>query len=97
MALLTVLPGGEEYQLSPVVSILNTLLRNGHQIMHKCGGKAQCGTCRVEIVAGAERLSPVRPPERERLGEEWLQAGRRLACQTFAFGDVTIRIPPADS
>lgn len=97
MARLSVLPGEEEYQLSPAVSILNTLLRNGHQIMHQCGGKAQCGTCRIEIVSGAERLSPVRPAERERLGDEMLKAGRRLACQTFAFGDVTIRIPPAES
>ena len=93
MAVLTVLPQGSTYPLSPAVSILNTLLRSSHVIQHKCGGRARCGTCRVQIIAGANRLSPVNDAERSRLGEESLTAGLRLACQTYAFGDVTITIP----
>jgi ferredoxin, 2Fe-2S len=93
VALLTVRPGGEEYPLSPAVSILNTLMRNNHPVMHTCGGKAQCGTCRVRILSGAAALSPVREAERLRLGEEKLSAGLRLACQTYAFASVEIEIP----
>lgn len=93
MAVLTVRPGGEEYPLSPAISILNTLMRNQHPIMHRCGGKAECGTCRVRILSTAAALSPVGEAERVRLGEEKLAAGLRLACQTHAFASVEIEIP----
>lgn len=93
MAKLTVLPGNTSYPLSASVSLLNTLLKNAHPIQHQCGGKAQCGTCRIRIIEGAGKLSPVSGVERRRLGEENLSAGLRLACQTYAFADVSIEIP----
>ncbi|MBN2509384.1 MAG: (2Fe-2S)-binding protein [Spirochaetales bacterium] len=96
MAVLTVhTRDGKQVQVavSPVVSILNTLLRNEIPVHHACGGHAQCGTCRVRIVKGAERLSPIHDDERRRLAAAGAPPDFRLACQTFAFGDVTIQIP----
>ena len=95
MGTLTVRPGNKSYSISPAISILNTLLKEGHPIMHKCGGRAQCGTCRIRILSGGERMSPVREPERLRLGEEALAAGFRLACQSYAVADLEVEIPSA--
>lgn len=86
----------ERLQISPAVSILNTLLQNGVRISHLCGGKAVCGTCRIKILKGEEYLSPMQEAERVRLisgtGKENPPPQTRLACQTYARGDIKIRI-----
>lgn len=79
-------------ETSAAVSLLNTLLRAGVAIDHRCGGKAQCGTCRIRIIEGAEKLSPIREAERIKLEKFGKQEGFRLACQTYASGDVTIEV-----
>lgn len=78
---------------SPAVSILNNLLREGVPIKHLCGGHAQCGTCRIRIVAGEDRVSRPGPVELRRLAAMRNADGLRLACQSYAFGDISIRIP----
>ena len=81
-----------QVDVNPAVSILNTLLRSGISIRHVCGGRALCGTCRVLVVSGAENLSPMKDDERKRLKSS--ASGKyRLACQTYAFGDIVISIP----
>ena len=86
----------KKYPLSPAISILNTLLQNGVRISHLCGGKAVCGTCRIKILEGEEYLSPMQEAERVRLtsgtGKETPPAHIRLACQTYARGNVKIKI-----
>lgn len=54
-----------EFEASPVYSILVAAQRAGVPLRHDCGGKAQCGTCRVKVVAG--KLSPMGERERQRL------------------------------
>jgi ferredoxin, 2Fe-2S len=90
MARLTIPKTAMSYEISPGISILNTLLRNDVKIPHKCGGKMQCGTCKIRILAGREFLSPVKPDEKARLAAVNAQADERLACQTFTYGDVSI-------
>ena len=63
--------------------------------MHRCGGKAQCGTCRIRIIEGTA-LNLAGDAERSRLGEDALAAGYRLACQSYAWGDVSIEVPPVE-
>ncbi|GAB6933262.1 2Fe-2S iron-sulfur cluster-binding protein [Calditerricola satsumensis] len=59
-------------------------------IPYRCSA-GLCGTCRTKIEEGAEHLSPIRKAEVERLGEELLKQGYRLACQTFVRGgDVAV-------
>ncbi len=45
MPVLTVLPSGKTYQAATGSSILSALLAGGEEIMHKCEGKAECGSC----------------------------------------------------
>jgi ferredoxin len=57
-----------------------------------CGGYGQCGTCVVDVVAGAENLSP-RTAVEERKLKKW-PASCRLACQTTVQGSVTVVTKP---
>lgn len=73
--------------------LLDTLLSAGIDHRHICGGRGFCTSCRVEILASGEGLSPVSPLERERLGPD---AGRlRLACQAVVRGEVHVQAPAA--
>lgn len=83
-----------ELQVNPGISILNILLRNDIKIMHKCGGKMQCGTCRIRILRGEQYLSPVRESEKKRLEAVNAHRNDRLACQTYAYGNIEIEINP---
>jgi ferredoxin len=97
MATLTIQPTGQSVPVSAAISLLNSLLREDVAISHVCGGRAQCGTCRIKIISGAEHLTRPNSLEKERLGEELLNQGYRLACQTHAAGDVVIEIPPKEN
>ncbi len=74
-------------------TILSAAVSLGVDIDHFCGGSCSCGTCRVEIVSGAEALSPMRPSESIVLGHEAIVAGDRLACQARVLGAVEVRVP----
>lgn len=64
---------------------------NGIDILHRCGGKARCTTCRVEILSGeaepmgeAEKLVlSTRPDVNERT---------RLSCQIRVIGDLHVKV-----
>jgi uncharacterized 2Fe-2S/4Fe-4S cluster protein (DUF4445 family) len=53
-----------------------------------CGGAGTCGKCRV-WASGA--LSPLTPPEKERLTAAEIEKGARLACQARAVGGAAVR------
>ena len=92
MATIRIKNTGEVVRTSAAISILNSLLREGAAIRHVCGGKAQCGTCRFKIVDGEQYLSPVNEKEQIRLNALGNPDKVRLACQTYAFGDISIEI-----
>lgn len=72
--------------------LLDAILAAGFEHRHICGGRGFCTSCRVEVVDGAQHLSPVSATERERLGRD---AGRlRQACQTYVTGPAAVRVPP---
>ena len=65
----------------------------GVDVPHYCGGTCSCGTCRIEIVSGADNLSPAEGREQMVLGSERTRDGDRLACQARARGPVGVRVP----
>lgn len=77
------------------VNVLRVSIRYGGGVPFKCAS-GNCGTDRVFVEDGRENLSPIRPKERDRLGDD-VEHGYRLACQTYALGDVTISWDPAVS
>ncbi len=83
----------QRIEAEPHRSLLNNFLAQGVPIDTRCGGKAICGRCRIRIIAGGERLTPVREAEARRLGPELLADNWRLACQCYSFGDLEVEIP----
>lgn len=53
---------------------------------------AQCGACLVEVLAGAENLSPVAEDEQAILDLLAGSADCRLACQLTVLGPVAIKV-----
>jgi ferredoxin len=85
------------YQTNLTTSILNTLLKNGFPIQTVCGGRALCGRDLIRVRTGMEFLSPRRDVETRRLAELASQGepegtDMRLACQTYARGDIEIEV-----
>jgi ferredoxin len=60
--------------------------------MTNCGGYGQCGTCIVEIVEGAENLSPRTEFENRKLKKK--PDNYRLACQTIVNGPISVNTKP---
>lgn len=76
------------------VSLLAAAMKLDVRLPHYCGGMCSCGTCRVEIVQGADNLSLPRGNETMVLGAEAAGRGARLACQARVLGPVVVRVPP---
>jgi 2Fe-2S ferredoxin len=87
---------GAELPVPDGATLLAALHAAGHDWMHACGGKGRCTTCRLEVLSGAENLTPETAAELR-----YRQAGRllsheRLTCQTrLPTGHLTARVPEA--
>jgi ferredoxin len=63
----------------------------GIDILHRCGGRCRCTTCRCDIVEGEPE--PMRDAERERLArEDELAPSVRLACQIRVRDDLKLKV-----
>ena len=74
-------------------NLLRVSLREKGGIPFKCGG-GLCGTCKCTIESGRESLAALTPKERKLLTQEQIDAGMRLACQTFVKGDISVSWQP---
>lgn len=71
-------------------NILRMSLRYDGELPNRCGGGI-CGNCVFKAETGEQYLDNVKVQERRKLGEEWLEKGYRLGCQTFVTdGDIEI-------
>ncbi|PIE19816.1 MAG: hypothetical protein CSA66_02075 [Proteobacteria bacterium] len=62
------------------------------ELPQKCGGQAECGTCRVRVLEG--EVTPPTPDERD-LSERHARRfadGERLACRARPRGDVVAEL-----
>ena len=87
-------PRGSEVDAWTGDTVLDAALEHGLDIPHECGGNCTCTTCHVYVEEGAEHLSPIEPPEDERLDSTPLRrASSRLACQALLTGSpVCVRV-----
>lgn len=58
----------------------------------QCGGYGQCGTCVVDVVEGAQNLSPRNAVEDRMLKKR--PSSCRLACQTVVNGPISVVTKP---
>lgn len=72
----------EEYE-----SILTAINRQGAYFSAVCGGKGNCGKCKIRLVKGELKITP---SDRKHFTEEELEAGYRLACRAYPAYDCVI-------
>ena len=72
--------------------LLHILLQHT-DVMHACGAKGRCTTCKVNVTAGQESLPEDSEAEKKyrRLGK--LEEQQRLSCQFVPTHDLEIEIP----
>ncbi|MBB5448428.1 MULTISPECIES: 2Fe-2S iron-sulfur cluster-binding protein [unclassified Paraburkholderia] len=73
----------------PNSNLLRVSLREKGGIPFKCGG-GLCGTCKCKVERGLEHTDAVKEKEKRHLSDADLEAGYRMACQTFINGDVSV-------
>lgn len=74
-------------------NLLEVLKLKKIKIWHHCSGKGDCTTCIIQVISGKENLSIVTDKENDKLTENELKYGYRLACQTKVKGKCQIMIP----
>lgn len=81
--------------------LLEIVQRAALPIATSCGGTASCGQCLVEILRGADQLTPLRQHEAPHL--ECHPPSHRLACQarirrsTVSPGEIVVRIASSEA
>ncbi|MFC0188729.1 2Fe-2S iron-sulfur cluster-binding protein [Fictibacillus aquaticus] len=88
MAKITV-QGFGEYEIENGRKLVNALEDNGVDMLHRCGGKAKCTTCRVEVLSGD--LGPMNEMEAAIIETKGLADGIRLSCQICVSEDAVIK------
>jgi ferredoxin len=72
-------------------TILAAAMKNRIRLMHVCGTRTLCGTCRVKIDSGRENLTPMSAKERFSLRYHLSFSPRtRLACQARVDGPIEV-------
>lgn len=95
MPLVTIQPSGKTVDVAEGASLLDSLAAAGEAIQHKCGGNAQCGSCRIFVHEGRKGLSKMQSAENARLDAiVGVSSKSRLACQArLGSENVTIELP----
>ena len=83
--------GTQAFEAEAGRKLVLALEDNGVDILHRCGGKAKCTTCRVEVLAGDP--GEIGAAERDRLAAETgLPENIRLSCQVRVQDDLKVRV-----
>jgi ferredoxin len=83
--------GTQEFHAEEGRKLVLVIEDGGVDILHRCGGKAKCTTCRVEVLDGDP--GEMQEAERNRLAAETgLADNVRLSCQVHVQGDLHVRV-----
>lgn len=81
----------QQVSVAPQATLMEGLKQAGLPVASSCRGEGVCTKCRVQIIAGAENLSPPTDLELLAYETELLPAVWRLSCQCRVLGDVTVK------
>jgi len=79
---------GQTVEIESGQRLVLAIREAGIQIGHRCGGNAECTTCRVEFLDGEP--DTMTEAEYDRLVDEGLLGIARLSCQIEVTQDMTI-------
>jgi uncharacterized 2Fe-2S/4Fe-4S cluster protein (DUF4445 family) len=88
MPRVTFADAGKAAEVPTGKTLLFCAIDMGITISHVCGGDGACGTCRVEVVEGWDRMSPPTPDETYKE----IETPYRLSCQCKILGDVIVKV-----
>ncbi len=71
-------------------SVMDMARENKLPVSSSCNGMCSCAECRVYVVEGEAHILPPTTKEVELIGGGHFVDNRRLSCQLFCFGDVTV-------
>ena len=74
-------------------TLLDAAREAGIRIENICGGKGQCGKCRVILNKGETAPLPEYDLRMKFLSEKDISEGYRLACRTLALSDCDVTVP----
>ena len=88
-------PVGIDIALGEGESVMAAAIRTGLKWPNLCGGKGECGVCRLVVVKGSLKGCPLTSLERARQERSRLadsgELGARLACQLVPRCDLVVR------
>ena len=87
---ISVLPSGKDLSLKVGTNLRIALIDAGIPLDSPCGGQGTCLKCKVQISGVSDRYTEL---EREKLSEEELRSGWRLACQVEIEESGEVRLP----
>jgi ferredoxin len=71
-------------------TILDAARRADAPLGNSCGSVGVCARCRVQVLSGAENLSPPTTIEVRVASQRGFASDERLACQAVVVGDVEV-------
>jgi ferredoxin len=83
-------PSGREVTVVEDSNLMDAIHQTGLGLGQSCDGIALCGFCRVQILSGAENLSPMAEEERKVLASVHAGDDERLACCATIHGPVSV-------
>ncbi len=83
-------PSGREVVMVHDSNLMDAILQTGLGLGQSCDGIALCGFCRVQILDGADNLSPMEGEEKKVLAAMHAGDNERLACCAIIHGPVTL-------
>jgi len=93
MAMLTILPSGRTIEIAEGKSVLDGILSASVAILHKCDGKAECGSCHIFVQEGRKGLSKIGAVENAKLDTiVGVGSKSRLACQATMLGTENVTV-----
>ncbi|WP_307450077.1 MULTISPECIES: 2Fe-2S iron-sulfur cluster-binding protein [unclassified Paenibacillus] len=80
----------ETFEAEEGKKLVLSLMDQGVDILHRCGGNARCATCRVEIIEGdAGPMNSTEAAIRETKGIT--EDNIRLSCQIHVHAELTVK------
>lgn len=95
---ITFLPMNESVLVSQKdETVLQLANRAGVHLNQTCGGYGTCGTCRVWVIEGLEKLEPRNEVEMEMALDRKFSSAERLCCQMQPHDGLVLQIPESTS
>ena len=85
-------PSGKRILVDEKTSLFEAAQQAGVNIRSICGGKGNCGKCRVIVEKGEVSTDP--SLDRQFFSQEEIDRGYHLACKTYVLSEAVVNIPP---